>query len=112
MDENFYFLENEKLCHSETIEEYVKEVERIGREKAHRVAETTLDDGRWVSTVCLMIDHNWGDGPPVVFETMVFPSRGELSEIYMDRYSTYEAAFEGHKSVVAAFSGNAKVEEQ
>jgi hypothetical protein len=26
----------------------------------------------WISTVFLGIDHNWGEGPPVLWETMVF----------------------------------------
>jgi hypothetical protein len=36
-----------------------------------RVAETTLPDGTWISTVWLGLDHAWGGGPPLIFETMV-----------------------------------------
>jgi hypothetical protein len=38
-----------------------------------RVAEDHLDDDHiWVSTVWLGINHSFGDGPPLIFETMVF----------------------------------------
>lgn len=31
----------------------------------------------WISTVFLPIDHAWGGGPPVLWETMVFVGKGE-----------------------------------
>ena len=57
----------------------------------------------WVSTVFLGIDHNWGAGNPILFETMVFDNgRSETllggSEYhptidnYFQRYSTWEQA--------------------
>ena len=62
-----------------------------------RVAEDTVH-GFWVSTVWLGVDHGWsGDGKPIIFETMVFPGRNDLSDICMERYSTEEEAIEGHK---------------
>jgi hypothetical protein len=39
-----------------------------------RVAEDWLPNGYWVSTVWLGLDHSFGSGPPVIFETMVFPA--------------------------------------
>jgi hypothetical protein len=54
----------------------------------------------WVSTVWLGLNHNYGDGPPLIFETMVFPT-GSYSEEYCQRYSTKEQAKEGHDRVVA-----------
>ena len=39
-----------------------------------RVARTVLNNGKLVSTVFMGLDHNFcGEGPPLVFETMVFP---------------------------------------
>lgn len=38
----------------------------------HRVAQTSIDDGVRVSTVWLGIDHSFGHGPPLIFETMIF----------------------------------------
>ncbi len=50
-----------------------------------------------VSTVFLGLDHQWGDGPPLIFETMVFG--GEHDECQW-RYSTWEEAEAGHANVV------------
>jgi hypothetical protein len=52
-----------------------------------------------VSTVWLGLDHNWSDGPPLIFETMVF---GEGCDLDLEcwRYSTLAAAEEGHAEVV------------
>ena len=69
-----------------------------------RVAETTLPDGSWVSTVWLGLDHSFGDGPPLLFETMVFPSRDSQDkpdQQDMDRYTTEAEAIAGHDAMVA-----------
>jgi hypothetical protein len=52
-----------------------------------------------VSTVFLGLDHQWGDGPPLIFETMVF---GSAVDQWQCRYSTEEQAREGHAAAVAA----------
>jgi hypothetical protein len=66
-----------------------------------RVAKTTLSDGKWVSTVFLGLDHNFTrKGRPLLFETMVFPKRGDNNELDMDRYSTWSQAEKGHKKMV------------
>lgn len=67
------------------------------------VAQTTVGS-TWVSTVFLGIDHQFGDGPPLVFETMTFPlnANGERDasgeETY--RYATWSDAEAGHAAVV------------
>jgi hypothetical protein len=82
-----------------------------------RVAEATLSDGTWISTVWLGIDHQFGDGPPLIFETMVFPRKGpsvNVAELLADpragdhwreqecwRYPTEAAALAGHDQIVA-----------
>lgn len=65
-----------------------------------RVAETTLPDGKWISTVWLGIDHSFGSGPPLIFETMVFPSRANMNDLDCDRYSTEDQALAGHAAMV------------
>ena len=63
----------------------------------NRRVELTEDKDYSVSTVFLVMDHNFGmDGPPLVFETMVFPL-DSLEEQDMKRYSTWEEAKEGHE---------------
>ena len=72
-----------------------------------RVAETILPDGKWVSTVWLGIDHRFGEGPPLIFETMIFPSKdGLLHELDQDRYSTETEAIVGHKAMVVKWSNS------
>jgi len=56
-------------------------------------------DGKRVSTVFLGLNHQFGSGPPLLFETMVFPM-GSSSDLYCDRYSTYDEAEAGHAKVV------------
>lgn len=62
-----------------------------------RVALTKARFGATVSTVFLGIDHNWGDGPPLIFETMVFGGPMDENQV---RYSTYEEALRGHDLMV------------
>ena len=51
----------------------------------------------WISTVWLCINHNYGSGPPHIFETMVF---GEGNEKYCERYATEAEALAGHLRIV------------
>ncbi len=66
-------------------------------EKADHHISKTMIRGAGVSTVFLGLDHSFGSGPPLLFETMVFggPLDGE-----MDRYTTWEQAEEGHLRMV------------
>lgn len=63
----------------------------------HRRIAATSVGGSWVSTVFLGLDHNFGEGPPLLFETMVF--EGPLDQ-RMQRYSTWEEAERGHYEMV------------
>jgi hypothetical protein len=54
-------------------------------------------DGWKVSTVWLGLDHQFGDGPPLIFETMVFG--GPLDDETV-RYSTLAEAEAGHAAVL------------
>jgi hypothetical protein len=60
-----------------------------------------------VSTVYLGMNHQWGDGPPLIFETMVFG--GDEGEPCW-RYSTEEQARAGHDRVVAALRAGEDLE--
>lgn len=63
-----------------------------------RIVAKTDIGGTRVSTVFLGLDHNWRDGPPILFETLVFegPWDGE-----MDRCSTWAEAEDMHARMVA-----------
>lgn len=51
-----------------------------------------------ISTVWLGVNHSFGDGPPIIFETMVFGIEG--ADEYMQRYTTEEQARAGHAETV------------
>lgn len=61
------------------------------------VAKTEVGD-IVVSTVCLGLDHNWGDGPPLIFETMIF---GGVHDQDCWRCATWAEAESQHERVVA-----------
>ena len=65
----------------------------------NRVAETTLPDGKWISTVQLGVPHHGGS-----FETMVFPKAGEWGELDCNRYYSEEQAKTGHEAMVAKWT--------
>lgn len=91
-----------------------------GGEGERRVAEDQVGPF-WVSTVWLGLDHQYGDGPPLIFETMVFDvvdpvieekvwtvggktfrwtSDSSWRDLDLERYTTEEQALEGHKRMV------------
>ena len=78
-----------------------------GFDMDRRVGEDTVRDQR-VSTVWLGLNHSFGEGPPLIFETMIF---GGPHDEYQDRYSTEEDALAGHKRVVAALRAGQDPEE-
>lgn len=68
--------------------------------KERIIKQETLPNGKFVSTVYLGLDHSFGMGGPLIFETMVFPNKGSWNDIDMERYATLEEAKEGHKRMV------------
>jgi len=67
--------------------------------RTHLTPASHPDQRVLVSTVFLGLDHNWGDGPPLIFETMVF---GDTThDQYQRRYSTESQALDGHAETVA-----------
>ena len=72
-------------------------------ESADRIIERTIGEFHVVSTVFLGLDHQFGDGPPLLFETMVFTrsawDKGPLIGQDCKRYSTLKEARQGHKII-------------
>lgn len=60
-------------------------------------------DGKIVSTVWLGLNHARSGENKLIFETMVFPSEDDYSELYCDRYGTKEDALAGHKKALEVF---------
>ena len=72
-----------------------------------RVAETTVGP-LWVSTVFLGLDHNFGEGDPLLFETMIFDGgmTGRLKDspevLHCERTPDWAAAEVAHRTAVEA----------
>jgi hypothetical protein len=62
-----------------------------------KVAVNTISSGVRISTVFLGLDHSFGEGEPVLFETMTF---GLGDDDIQQRYTTREEAIAGHAQVV------------
>ena len=89
--DRMYKLDGHKVVRCENLLEWAHWFET-----ADRCVKLTVQGDVWVSTVFLGLDHGWGEGPPVVFETMVFnPGSSD-----MERYCTWEEAEEGHDRMV------------
>jgi hypothetical protein len=55
-----------------------------------------------VSTVFLGVDHAFGDGAPLLFETMIFADDESKLDLACWRYSTRAEALAGHADALAA----------
>jgi hypothetical protein len=64
-----------------------------------RVGQETVGP-YWVSTIWLGVNRRVGDGPPILFETMVFAVDGTPNEFDCRRYCTEEQARQGHDEMV------------
>lgn len=99
----YYNMEGEKITREQAYELW------SGDQEMRRVAVDFLPDpdgGKdiMVSTVLLVLDHSFTtDGPPLIFETMVFG--GEHNE-YQERYATREQAEAGHAVAVKLVKGS------
>jgi len=102
MDSNHYILKDKKVI----VVDLMTWADWVEKEKGSRIVkQETLPNGKWVSTVFLGLNHNYGEGLPLLFETMVFPSaKGLGAELDVDRYSTYEEAEKGHSVLVQKWS--------
>jgi hypothetical protein len=84
-----------QLC--DDLLEFARWFETFDRKLAH----TEFPDGTYVSTVFLGLDHNWSDGPPILWETMIF-SNSDFAKQFdgeQRRYSSREAALVGHNQL-------------
>jgi len=66
-------------------------------QKNSRIVKRTKLLDVLVSTVFLGMDHQFGQGEPILFETMIF---GGDHDEFQERYSTWEQAEAGHEAAV------------
>ena len=92
----YYILDNEKnVVSTNDMKEWGQMFNNTDK---RRVARTELKDNVEVSTVFLGLDHQWGDGPPLLFGTMTFGSEWDECQW---RYSTWDEAVKGHNEIVS-----------
>jgi hypothetical protein len=72
--------------------------------KERIVAETEKGKAK-VLTIFLGLDHNFGQGEPILFETRIING---IHDGYNDRYTTRGAAEAGHKEAVRLAFGGAE----
>jgi len=88
----YYNKQGEKI----TTEEWGK----LLKSKEYKILKQEyIKNDRLVSTVWLGSDHQFGEGEPLIFETMVFPKE-DWGELDVRRYTTEEEAIKGHKEMV------------
>ncbi len=95
-----YILKGREVVATNNLLEWATWFEKATRDGERHVAKTTLDDGTWISTVFLGLDHNFGVGEPLLFETMAFKDGDSGEDRDMERYSTYDEAEQGHEKMV------------
>lgn len=87
----YYKLEGKEVVKVNDLMEWAKWLEsadcHVAKDESHGVR---------VSTVFLGLDHSFGSGPPLLFETMVF---GGKLDGEMDRYHTWQEAETGHEAM-------------
>lgn len=87
-----YILEGKSVRPVDSLKEWAEWFEKSDR----KVERTTVGEAD-VSTVFLGLDHSFGDGPPVLFETMIFGGEHDQDQW---RYCTKQEAIEGHNRIV------------
>lgn len=92
MSDYFILNDNKEPIPIDNVLEWARSFEGKNRD----VAKTKIGDVL-ISTVFLGLDHSFGHGRPLLFETMVFG--GKLDQ-EMDRYSTWNEAEKGHATIV------------
>lgn len=98
----FWRLEGRTPVPQPDVIEYAQWMERADRDGSRVVGRTELPGGVEISTVFLGLNHQHGDGPPVLFETAVFgPDETDI----VRRYHSWEEAERGHADVVRARGG-------
>jgi hypothetical protein len=101
MLENYVLDEDKNPVHEPDLIKFSKFFSDMKNKRVARtVGEVTLNGkpvgNVEISTVFLGINHQVGDGPPLLFETMVF---GGPMDGHCERCSTWEAAEQQHEKV-------------
>jgi hypothetical protein len=97
-----YILEYGEIKPCDDIIEWARWMDKHDRNIARDIIKT--DVGQiMVSTVFLGMDHSFAEGPPILFETMIF---GGKHDQYQERCSTLDEAKIMHEEAVKLVEGN------
>ena len=101
MASTYYILDGKTVRPEPDLLKWAKWIETANRLVRNDRATVSVAGGAVgfvdVSTVFLGIDHSFGEGPPLLFETMIFG--GPLDQ-EQDRCSTWEAAEKMHEKMM------------
>lgn len=103
-----YMLRGQEPVLCNDLMEWATWFETADRHVAKTVVEQHGENAAKVSTVFLGLDHAFGDGPPVLFETMVF---GGDDDGYQRRYRSWAEAALGHAETVATLAARESLHE-
>ena len=87
------------------LQSYARRKRTAGDHDPWRIGKRETIGDAEVSTVFLGLDYSYGDGPPLIFETMIFG--GDYGQ-HQWRYSTYDEAEAGHAAVVESLRNGTK----
>lgn len=90
---NLYYILKDKVTIETDLLTWAKWFEHADRQLAIDVINDVT-----ISTVFIGTNMQYGDGPPLLFETMIF---GGINDEFTQRYSTYEEAMAGHANALA-----------
>lgn len=88
MRNGYYILNGKEPVEVDNVIEWAERFDTKNRV----VKQTTIGEVK-ISTVFLGLDHSFGEGAPLLFETMIF---GGKEDGYQERYSRWDEAEKGH----------------
>ncbi len=102
-----YYLKKDHTYIPCSLRRWSDQLEYMHRTNTKHVARDEVN-GRLISTVWIGLDHSFqlNSEHPLVFETMIFDDITTGDELYMERYTTWQEAEEGHKKAIEWVKAN------
>lgn len=99
--------QGEPVAEPDTVQ-WAQWIEAAQETRARTLAETTVGP-YWVSTVFLALDHSFGEGPPVLWETMIFGVEEDWEDLSGKRRRSRKSLDQfRHTSKAEALDGHAR----
>ena len=102
-DQLFVLDENGEPRSTQNMEEFGRFMATTDRHIGNTHGVDPTGEAWRVSTVFLAVNHQWGDGPPILWETMIF---GGEHDGYQERYTSREEALAGHALALSMCQNN------